>query len=217
MSPRQSRTRPRERGAEMGELFERLGKLTGLQKLLGALLVYAVVGAILYFPLIRKTQQEITLAETTKQEKEVEKQGYQKTALDKESWQKQVDTLNKKLAKAVKELPNDREIPELISRIDTIGRKMGLEFLLFQPVDETKREFYADVPIKLKVEGTYHDVALFFDKVGKLPRIVNIRDITMHTPVERSGRMVLTIEGTAVTYRFLSEDEKGDEGGGRRR
>ena len=201
----------------MGDLFERLGKLTGLQKLLGALLVYAVVGAILYFPLIRKTQQEITLAETTKQEKEVEKQGYQKTALDKESWQKQVDTLNKKLAKAVKELPNDREIPELISRIDTIGRKMGLEFLLFQPVDETKREFYADVPIKLKVEGTYHDVALFFDKVGKLPRIVNIRDITMHTPVERSGRMVLTIEGTAVTYRFLSEDEKGDEGGGRRR
>ncbi|MEE2829304.1 MAG: type 4a pilus biogenesis protein PilO [Myxococcota bacterium] len=201
----------------MDDLFERLSKMTGLQKLLGALAIYAVVGALLYFPLVRATQNKIAEAEASQADLTIEKEAFQKTARDREKWQKAVDQLNKKLAKAVKELPNDREIPELVRRISTIGKKIGLEFLLFQPLPESKQEFYADVPIKLKVEGSYHDVATFFDRIGKLPRIVNIRNISMHTPIERSGRMILTIEGTAVTYRFLSEEEKAAQGGRRRR
>ncbi len=112
-----------------------------------------------------------------------------------------------------------REIIQCGTRtyISTIGKKIGLEFLLFQPLPEAKQAFYAEVPVKLKVEGSYHDVATFFDRVGKFSRIVNVRDIRMHTPIERSGRMVLTIEGTAVTYRFLSKEEQEEARGGRRR
>ena len=111
-------------------------------------------------------------------------------------------------ARAIKELPNEREIPELLRRISSIGKKIGLEFLLFQPLPEVPREFYADVPVKLKIEGSFHEVATFFDRIGKLNRIVNIRDISMSSPFERSGKIILTTDGTAVTYRFLSDSER---------
>ena len=201
----------------MGEILDRLTKLSGLQKLLGALGIYLVVGLILYLPFIKATQNAISDAQVAQEDLKQEKRDYQKTAQNKETWRKQVETLNKKLAKAVKELPDSQQIPELVRRISTIGKKIGLEFLLFKPLDEIKQEFYAEVPVQLKVEGSYHDVATFFDRVGKFSRIVNVRDIHMHTPVERSGRMVLTIEGTAVTYRFLTPEEQEEARGGRRR
>jgi len=201
----------------MGDFIDRLSKLTGLQKLLAALAVYVVVGLLLYLPLIKATQDAIAEEQARQEELKEDKRDYQKTAQNKETWRKQVETLNKKLAKAIKELPDARQIPDLVRRISTIGKKIGLEFLLFKPLPEAKQEFYAEVPVQLKVEGSYHDVATFFDRVGKFSRIVNVRDIHMHTPVERSGRMVLTIEGTAVTYRFLSEEEQQATDGRRRR
>ncbi len=68
--------------------------------------------------------------------------------------------------------------------------------------------------MEIEVVGTYHEVALFFDRVGKLPRIVNIRNIIMSTPEERSGRIILETAGEAVTYRFLEEKKKAAGGGG---
>ncbi len=201
----------------MGDLLDKLSKLSGLQKLGGALAVYAVVGLILYFPLVKATQDQIAEEQSRHQDLLDEKRDFEKTAQDKDQWKAQVDTLNQKLARAVKELPDARQIPDLVRRISTIGKKIGLEFLLFQPLPEVKRAFYAEVPVKLKVEGSYHEVATFFDRVGKFSRIVNVRDIHMHTPIERSGRMVLTIEGTAVTYRFLSKEEQAEAAGSRRR
>jgi type IV pilus assembly protein PilO len=91
--------------------------------------------------------------------------------------------------------------------VSSIGKKIGLEFLLFQPMPEVRRDFYADVPVKLKVEGSFHEVATFFDRIGKLNRIVNIRNIEMKDPLERSGKIILTTDGTAVTYRFLTDAE----------
>jgi type IV pilus assembly protein PilO len=201
----------------MGDFLDNLSKLSGLHKVLGALGIYLLVAALLYFPLVKATQDRVVEEETRQQDLKEEKRDFQKTAQDKETWRKKVETLNKKLAKAYTELPDTRQIPDLIRRISTIGKKIGLEFLLFRPLPESKQEFYAEVPIQLKVEGSYHDVATFFDRLGKFPRIVNVRDIRMHTPVERSGRMILTIEGTAVTYRFLSDEEKEAAQGQRRR
>ena len=124
---------------------------------------------------------------------------------------------SEELAKAIKELPNSREIPELVRRISSIGKKIGLQFLLFKPMPEVVRDFYAEVPVKLKVEGSFHEVATFFDRIGKLNRIVNVKNITISDPEERSGKVMLTIEGTAVTYRFLTEEEKSGTSGRRRR
>jgi type IV pilus assembly protein PilO len=193
----------------MQELLDKIGKLTGAQKLAASLAVYALVAAGLWFALISPTRTEIQAAHDEQDRLEGERDENRDIAENRDRWEKNVERLNEELAKAIKELPNEREIPELLRRVSSIGKKIGLEFLLFQPLPENPRDFYAEVPVKLKIEGSYHEVATFFDRIGKLNRIVNVRDISLHDPAERGGKIVLTIEGTAVTYRFLTASEVG--------
>lgn len=200
------------------DLFDKLEELTGSQKLGGAVGIYTLVLLILYFLMIGPTVSNTEEAIARRSTLEAEEAENRQIAENREMWEDSVNKLNEELAKAVKELPNSREIPELVRRISSIGKKIGLQFLLFKPMPEIIRDFYAEVPVKLKVEGSFHEVATFFDRIGKLNRIVNIKNISISDPEERSGKVMLTIEGTAVTYRFLTEEEKGNSGGrGRRR
>jgi type IV pilus assembly protein PilO len=199
----------------MGDILERISKLTAVQKLGGALAIYALIGAAIFFGMVSPTSDKITVAQARRGELTAERDETRTIAENRDKWEKKVDILNEELAKAVKELPNEREIPELLRRVSSIGKKIGLEFLLFQPTPEVRREFYADVPVKLKIEGSFHEVATFFDRIGKLNRIVNIRDIEMKDPLERSGKIILTTDGTAVTYRFLTDAELSPAGGRR--
>jgi type IV pilus assembly protein PilO len=100
----------------------------------------------------------------------------------------------------VKKLPEKKEIPSLLSSISQSGRDAGLEFLLFEPRGEQTKEFYAEIPVSIIVEGNYHKTALFFDKVARLHRIVNIDDIKMIAAKESDE---LRTSCTAVTYRFV--------------
>jgi type IV pilus assembly protein PilO len=108
---------------------------------------------------------------------------------------------------AKKALPAKQEIPSLLTNISQSGMDSGLEFLLFQPGSERPHEFYAAIPVSIKVAGSYHSVALFFDKVSKLSRIVNIENIKMKMP---RGKNKLETTCTAVTYKFIeaSPEEK---------
>ena len=83
------------------------------------------------------------------------------------------------------------------------GRDAGLDFLLFQPKPETAMEFYAEIPVDITVSGTYHQVAVFFDKVSNLPRIVNIRNIKMAPAGQKESGGILTTACQAVTYKFI--------------
>ncbi len=111
------------------------------------------------------------------------------------------------LKKALRELPNDREIPELLKRISSVARKVGLEIKKFQPLPEVVREYYAEVPVALEVAGSYHEVAMFFDRLSKLGRIVYVKNVEIKNPEEQGGKVFLDVVGTSVTFRFLSEDE----------
>lgn len=111
------------------------------------------------------------------------------------------------LTQALKELPNDREIPGLLKGISTTGKKVGLEVRKFQPLPEVKREYVAEVPVALEVGGSFHEVAMFFDRLSDMNRIVYVKDIVMGTPEERGGKVYLTVSGNAVTFRFLSDAE----------
>lgn len=193
----------------MGDFLEQLSKYSTSQKTAGAMVIYLLVASVLWFAFIQPKKEAILQAQTRNSKLVTERNENRDIAENRERWERRVEVLNEELAKAIKELPNEREIPELLRRISSIGKKIGLEFLLFQPLPEVPREFYADVPVKLKIEGSFHEVATFFDRIGKLNRIVNIRDISMSSPFSRSGKIILTTDGTAVTYRFLSDVERG--------
>jgi type IV pilus assembly protein PilO len=110
---------------------------------------------------------------------------------------------------AKKLLPEKREIPSLLTGISQSGQDAGLEFLTFQPQNETIKDFYAEIPVFIKVSGGYHNVAMFFDNVSRLYRIVNMKDIEMKA--EQKANTLTTI-CTAVTYRFVETEKKTPDG-----
>ena len=187
----------------MGDIVERIAKLPDYQKVLIGFLVYILIFMAFHVLVNKRLKTQIDDAHRRTGELIEERDKTRRIAENKEQFQRDVEKLNEELSRALKELPNEREIPGLLRNISHLGRKNGLEFELFQPLPEVRRDFYAEVPVEIVVTGTYHEVALFFDRVGKLPRIVNIRNVKMSEPSERSGRIVLTTTGEAVTYRFL--------------
>ena len=106
---------------------------------------------------------------------------------------------------ALKLLPNTKEIPSLLKSITQLGTDSQLEFLLFSPQRERAQDFFMEIPVSIEVSGTYHNVAIFFDEVGQMERIVNILNVSMTPQKDRST--ILTTRCDAVTYRFKGETD----------
>lgn len=100
-------------------------------------------------------------------------------AKDLEKFKKQVEQLNIELTNALTQLPNEKEIPEILKNISALGKESKLNFTLFRPKPEEPQQFYARVPIELVFLGNYHNTGIFFDKVSKLPRIINVVNFNM--------------------------------------
>ena len=182
------------------EITAKIGKLSKLYKILLCLGFFVVlVGPFVYFSFVPKIskinalKKEHASLETrlaTAKAKANKLKDYQDKLKDAEMEFKMV----------MKKLPETKEIPGLLSSISQSGRDAGLEFLLFQPESEQNKDFYAEIPVSIKVTGNYHNVALFFDKVARLSRIVNIDDIKM---VSTKGSSDLLTSCKAITYRFV--------------
>ena len=136
---------------------------------------------------------------------------------DLEKFKGQVEKLNAELTSALTQLPNEKEIPEILKSISRLGKESNLEFTLFKPKPEEPQQFYAKVPIDLVMVGSFHNTGLFFDKIGKLPRIINVLDFNMTRAREVKGRetdIVIKTSCLITTYRFMerkSEGKKSDE------
>jgi len=130
----------------------------------------------------------------------------------------EVRRLDEKLAQALEKLPNKEEIPSLLQTVSDLGKESGLEFLLFKPAPPVPKDFYAEVPLELQILGRYHDLATFFDKIGRLPRIVTIEDIDFASPKQGPGGMKLTVTCRALTFKFLEpgEAKKPADAGGKK-
>ncbi|MEW6429040.1 MAG: type 4a pilus biogenesis protein PilO [Thermodesulfobacteriota bacterium] len=105
-------------------------------------------------------------------------------------------------------LPQQKEIPSLLTNISSLGTASGLDFLSFRPKGEIAKDFYAEIPVDIQVRGQYHNVGGFFDQVSKLPRIVTVSNVKMGTPTRQGREMILSTSFNLVTYRFI---EKKDE------
>ncbi len=124
-----------------------------------------------------------------------------------EKFEAEIAGLEKKLTVALRQLPNSKELPVLLTDVSSLGKNAGLEFKSFRPRDEIPREFYAEVPIDIEFTGAFHDVAMFFDEVSRLPRIVNVGELDVSIGREDALATVLSVRGQASTFRFLEEDE----------
>jgi type IV pilus assembly protein PilO len=108
----------------------------------------------------------------------------------------------------LRQLPNKTEVPNLLVDISQTGLAAGLEEKLFQPQAEGRKDFYAELPISIRLTGGYHQMGNFASGIAALPRIVTLHDIEI-TPADKSlGQGALVLNVTAKTYRYLDEDEQ---------
>lgn len=126
-----------------------------------------------------------------------------KLAIDLPAYKKQLEDIEKQFGTLLKQLPGKSEMDALLIDINQAGLGRGLQFELFKPAArETTRDFYAELPIAIKVTGSYHDIGAFASDIGKLSRIVTLNDIALATT--KNG---LVMDATAKTFRYLDEGE----------
>jgi type IV pilus assembly protein PilO len=191
----------------MNQLVERFGKLPRSQRLLLVALGYLLVAVLFYVSLIGPALSDIETATAQVKELTVKRDQVRARADNRAAFEAELDALAAKLKQALKELPNGREIPGLLSEIDGLARKSGLDVRRFQPLPEVMHEYFAEVPVTLVMEGGYHEFGIFFDRVRQMSRIVSVEDIEMSDPTESGAEVNLKVTGTTVTYRFLTDEE----------
>jgi type IV pilus assembly protein PilO len=128
-----------------------------------------------------------------------------------DAYRKQLEEMKQSFGDMLRQLPNKTEVAELLVDVSQTGLASGLEFKLFKPNAEIPREFYAELPIEIKVIGEYHEFGNFISGLAALPRIVTIHDISINKPTSQKGGGAgpkLILEATAKTYRYLDDEEQ---------
>jgi len=188
-----------------GALFEKVEKIRmpiRIAILLGTLVLLA--GLFVYFVYLPKTEEIAkTREEIAKLQQKLNQAVVKARALKK--FEAEYAEVDAQFQEALKLLPNTKEIPSLLKSITQLGTDSQLEFLLFSPQKERAQDFFMEIPVSIEVSGTYHNVAVFFDRVGQMERIVNILNVSMTPQKERST--TLTTRCDAVTYRFKGETD----------
>jgi type IV pilus assembly protein PilO len=185
--------------------FAKMEKLSKVQRILifsGTFIaIVAIFVFLLYKPKLAQISNLKKQLKTLEQKLVVAK----KNAANLKTFQKKMEEAEIQFKTAMRQLPEKEEIPSLLTSISRSGQDVGLEFLLFEPKSEVRKEFYAEIPVAMQVKGGYHDLAIFFDKVARLSRIVNIKNIKM---ARAKDSMDLNTSCTAVTYKFVEPDPK---------
>ncbi len=152
--------------------------------------------------------QRVSLEKAEKKEIELRQtfEGKAKKAANLSAYEQQLEEMRASFGAMLRQLPNKTEVAELLVDISQTGLASGLEFELFKPENEVPKEFYAELPIGIRVKGDYHEFGNFISGVAALPRIVTVHDIEM-APTPGSGE--LTMDMLAKTYRYIDEEEEG--------
>lgn len=143
----------------------------------------------------------------------------QRKAANLEAYRQQLAEIERSFGAMLRQLPGRTEVPSLLVDISQTGLASGLQEKLFQPGQETRRDFYAELPIKIRLTGGYHEFGAFVSGIAALPRIVTLHDIRITQEGRRrgGGRSVarptdeLTLNVTAKTYRYLEESELAEQ------
>jgi type IV pilus assembly protein PilO len=185
-----------------------IGRWPGVFRALAIGLLFVVLtGLFVYLWPIRS--QMPALEQARKDEKDLlqtfdEKQ---RKAANFEAYKTQLKEMERSFGAMLRQLPGRTEVPNLLVDISQTGLAAGLEEKLFQPSPELRKDFYAELPIKIRLTGSYHEFGNFVSGIAALPRIVTLHDIVIAPAGKEAGPNDLTLDVTAKTYRYLDETE----------
>ena len=167
-------------------------------------LVSAMVAAY-YFTEYGSQQSAIASYETQLAQKQGMKNEKENIAQNRSTYETKLGLLQTQLDEARSKLPDSADVPQLLAQLGSRARQTGLDIDQFEPRDEVKKSFYAEIPFQMKVRGSYHEVAMFIDSVGKLNRIINVTNIKMEDPKTEESRVIVSTSFDVKTYRFTED------------
>jgi type IV pilus assembly protein PilO len=195
---------------ELNELdFSNIGEWPLVFKLIVILLVCAGIGTAWYFLNIEDQYKQLERVQKVETDLRADFEQKQGRAANLDAYRNQLAEMRESFGTMIRQLPNKTEVADLLVDVSQAGLAAGLQFELFQPENEIPREFYAELPIKLRVTGTYHEFGDFVSGLAALPRIVTIHDIVIKPPARsrgQDGEGELVLQAVAKTYRYLDEE-----------
>ena len=194
----------KEFSEKFGVLFDKIGELTKVQRLLICFITFALIGGTYYYFIFMPKQEELKKVKDNYQLKVDTLATYKKRASEIIKYEKLMLKTQESFNIAMRALPDKRELPSLLTGISNAGSNAGLAFHLFKPTKEINKEFYKEIPVSIKVVGRYHQITDFFYQIVRLNRIVNINDVTIKNS---KGGNVLEMSCKAVTYMFVEKKE----------
>ncbi|HZZ85686.1 MAG TPA: type 4a pilus biogenesis protein PilO [Anaeromyxobacteraceae bacterium] len=185
-------------------LAVKLGVVAAVAVLL-TVLNYFVIGIPSFGASITETEEKI--AKVDKEQKKLDADLIEKTAIanNLNQFRREKELLEQKLAEALAELPNEKNLDELLQLFQDRAVKAGLEIGTIEPAAVQNDGFYARIPVPMTATGNYHEIATFFDALGRLRRIVNISNITLSDPKVVNGKVVVSAKFLVTTFMFTQQ------------
>ncbi len=183
-------------------------KIPLAHKALAVLMILAGMGAAYYF--LGYQEQEKTIKKLVQQYNKLEDDLHakQQVAANLTKYKKKVEFLQQKLEEKKKNLPDDSNLDHLLKTLNELSEKSQMRIIAFTPKGERRKNFYAEIPVSVELEGNYHEIATFFDKVAKEDRIINISNINLEEPQLRNGKMILKAVCEAKTFKTIAVGQK---------
>jgi len=174
-------------------------------KYFGVIVLCLIIIAAGWFVLIKGQTETLERLEQTETQLKTKFREKKKLAVNLPAYRQQMVEMRESFDVMLRQLPNKTEVPELLVDITQAGLQRGLEFVLFKPADKRFKDFYAELPINLKVVGDYHQLAQFVSDLAALPRIVTLGDIDIQP--DKDNDAVLTMSAITNTYHYLDQEE----------
>ena len=181
------------------------GEWPQLFKVLAILMLSIVLLVAGYYTIMKDKQVELKALEQKEIALRIEFEIKQAKAFNLGAYREQMKEMRVVFSSMLQQLPRKSEVAELLIDISRAGLVNGLQFELFKPESERPVDFYAELPISMRVTGNYHQFGEFVGAIAALPRIVTLHNLTMSPVAESSGKMTMDI--TAKTYRYFDEEE----------
>lgn len=191
----------------MEQYLDKIAKAPAGAKYGGLAAVVVLLTAANFFLMVQPTEDNIKKQVEQRRKLDIDLAEKSEIAQNLNERRREMDVLEQKLAEALTELPEKKEIDELLAQINDVGKKSGLEIARVEPGKETVSggEFFARIPIKMTVSGNYHEIAMFMQEIANMRRIVNVNGIDLGKPTVKNEKVILSSTFVATTFRFVDQ------------
>ncbi|NMB76950.1 MAG: type 4a pilus biogenesis protein PilO [Myxococcales bacterium] len=193
----------------MDKFYSLIQKTPTVQKVALLAVVLVMMGVGYYFIVHQELVDKLKALDARNRKLEEELQEKMEIANNISKFRKKVEYLQQRLEEKKKNLPEDANMDQLLKTLNELSEKSDMRIIQFVPQPEVAQAFYAEIPVKMDIEGNYSEIATFFDKISKEDRIINVTDISMSEPKIRNGKVILKASCLAKTFRTVAQAAAG--------